>query len=45
MKDNSSEFLTAGWRDALPEYFDREIKFAMVRNEIENVTFRIKFLE
>jgi excinuclease UvrABC nuclease subunit len=34
----------AAWRDALPSGFDNEIKYSMVRNEIENLTFRMKIL-
>eukprot|EP00347_Sterkiella_histriomuscorum_P012590 403367986 len=43
-KDNESEFLGSGWRDILPEQIDQEIKHSMIRNEVENSFFNIRFL-
>jgi hypothetical protein len=34
----------AAWRDATPSILDYEIKYSMIRNEIENLTFRMKML-
>ena len=36
--------MTTGWRDITPELVDKEIKSAMIRNEIENYTFTFKFI-
>ena len=42
--DNDKEFMGTGWRDVEPEVLDIEIKHSMIRNEVENSLFAIKFL-
>jgi hypothetical protein len=36
--------MSAAWRDAKPDTLDNEIKYSMIRSEIENLTFRMKIL-
>ena len=45
MKENMREFLKFGWRRIQPDSLDIEIKSTMIRNEIENVSFQISFMD
>ncbi|CDW77518.1 UNKNOWN [Stylonychia lemnae] len=38
-----SEWITSGWMEIKPVLLDKEIKSCMIRNEVENVFFKIKF--
>ncbi|CDW89347.1 UNKNOWN [Stylonychia lemnae] len=38
-----SEWISTGWMDIKPDLLDKEIKCCMIRNEVENVFFKIKF--
>ncbi len=39
-----SEFMAISWRTITPQTLDSEIKASMIRNEIENLIYRVKFL-
>ncbi|CDW91635.1 UNKNOWN [Stylonychia lemnae] len=43
-EDNDKEYLVRAWRELNPQIVETEIKHAMIRNEIENLSFGNLFL-
>ncbi|CDW78579.1 UNKNOWN [Stylonychia lemnae] len=43
-EEYATEWIVGGWMDVTPAQIDKEIKHCMVRNEVENVFFKFKFL-
>lgn len=43
-EENNKEFLATGWGELNHNWLDEEVKASMIRNEIENLAFRTKFV-